>query len=102
MSNPAAHSGENTKFIILISLVATIGGFLFGFDTAVINGAVGAVRDWSGAGDILLGFSVSGALLGCAVGAWYAGSIANKFGRIRVMQVAAFVFFTSSVGCAFA
>ncbi len=88
--------------VIMIAAAAALGGFLFGFDTAVINGAVGAVRDWSGAGDILLGFSVSGALLGCAVGAWYAGSIANKFGRIRVMQVAAFVFFTSSVGCAFA
>ena len=88
--------------VIMIAAAAALGGFLFGFDTAVINGAVGAVRDWSGAGNLLLGFSVSGALIGCAVGAWFAGGLANRFGRIKVMQIAAFVFFTSSVGCALA
>jgi hypothetical protein len=48
-------------------------GFLFGFDTAVINGAVDAIRVWSCAASWLLGFSVAGALLGSAIGAWLAG-----------------------------
>ena len=88
--------------VIMIAVAAAMGGFLFGFDTAVINGAVGAVEVWSGAGKTLLGFSVAGALLGCAVGAWFAGPISAKYGRIRVMQLAAILFFTTSLACGFA
>lgn len=84
--------------VIMIATAAAIGGFLFGFDTAVINGAVDAVKAWSGAGDVLLGFSVAGGLIGCAVGAWFAGPISTKYGRIRVMQIAAVVFFLSALG----
>ncbi len=54
--------------IVLVAAMAALGGFLFGFDTAVINGAVGAIREWSHVGDALLGFSVASALLGSAVG----------------------------------
>ena len=82
----------------LIALSAAMGGFLFGFDTSVINGAVAAIRGWSGAGDVLLGFSVASALLGSAVGAWFAGPVADKYGRITVMQLAAVVFLVGSVG----
>ncbi|MGC3952924.1 MAG: sugar porter family MFS transporter [Propionicimonas sp.] len=88
--------------VITIAAAAAMGGFLFGFDTAVINGAVAAIRDWSGATPVLLGFSVSGALLGCAVGAWYAGALASHLGRIRVMQIAALLFFVSSLACGLA
>ena len=82
----------------MIATVAAMGGFLFGFDTAVINGAVGAVGRWSGASPLLLGFSVASALLACAIGAWFAGPISAKFGRIRVMQVAGVIFFVSALG----
>ncbi|WP_233615361.1 sugar porter family MFS transporter [Leucobacter chromiisoli] len=82
----------------MIAAAAAMGGFLFGFDTAVINGAVGAVGKWSGAGPLLLGFSVASALIACAIGAWFAGPLAARFGRIRVMQVAAAVFFISALG----
>lgn len=85
--------------VIMIASAAAMGGFLFGFDTAVINGAVGAVGEWSGAGKFLLGFSVAFALVGCAIGAWFAGPISAKYGRIRVMQVAAVLFFATSLGC---
>ncbi len=88
--------------VITIAAAAAMGGFLFGFDTAVINGAVGAIREWSGVGATLIGFSVASALIGCAVGAWYAGSLASKYGRISVMKIAAIVFFVSSVGCGIA
>jgi MFS transporter, SP family, sugar:H+ symporter len=59
--------------IALVAASAAMGGFLFGFDTAVINGAVDAIRVWSNAASWLLGFAVAGALLGSAVGAWFAG-----------------------------
>ncbi|MFV0435583.1 MAG: sugar porter family MFS transporter [Leucobacter sp.] len=85
--------------VIMIASAAAMGGFLFGFDTAVINGAVGAVGEWSGVSKILLGFSVAFALVGCAIGAWFAGPISAKFGRIRVMQVAAILFFITSLAC---
>ncbi|MBP2436018.1 sugar porter family MFS transporter [Microbacterium amylolyticum] len=84
--------------VVFIAAAAAMGGFLFGFDTAVINGAVGAVGEWSGAGPVLLGFSVAGALLACAFGAWFAGPISARFGRVRVMQVAAIVFLISAIG----
>ncbi|GMA24296.1 hypothetical protein GCM10025864_20550 [Luteimicrobium album] len=60
--------------VVLISVGAALGGFLFGFDTSVINGAVESINkhyDITNTG--LQGFAVSSALLGCAVGAWFAG-----------------------------
>ncbi len=84
--------------IVLVAATAALGGFLFGFDTAVINGAVNAIREWSHVGDALLGFSVASALLGSAVGAWFAGPLANRYGRIPVMQAAAVLFFISGIG----
>jgi sugar porter (SP) family MFS transporter len=85
--------------VVTIAAAAAMGGFLFGFDTAVINGAVGAIGRWSGVGDFQLGFSVASALLGCAVGAWFAGPISAKLGRITVMKYAALLFFITSLAC---
>jgi len=94
----AAEDAPPVGRIILVAATAALGGFLFGFDTAVINGAVGAIREWSHVGDALLGFSVASALLGSAVGAWFAGPLANQYGRIPVMQAAAVLFFISGIG----
>ena len=88
--------------VVLVAATAALGGFLFGFDTAVINGAVGAIGEQFGAGPFLLGFSVASALIGCAIGAWFAGRIADRFGRIRVMIIAALLFILSALGCGFA
>ncbi|WP_421355093.1 sugar porter family MFS transporter [Microbacterium phosphatis] len=85
-----------------IALAAALGGFLFGFDTAVINGAVVALADDFQISGALEGFTVSSALLGCAVGAWFAGAIANRWGRIPVMVVAAVLFLVSSIASGFA
>ncbi|OWJ61354.1 sugar porter family MFS transporter [Inquilinus limosus] len=96
-----ASSGDGGSVVgktFLIALSAAMGGFLFGYDTSVINGAVAAIREWSGAGDVLLGFSVASALLGSAVGAWFAGPVADRYGRIAVMQLAAVIFLIGSVG----
>jgi sugar porter (SP) family MFS transporter len=84
--------------IALVAASAAMGGFLFGFDTAVINGAVDAIKDWSAAASWLLGFAVAGALLGSAIGAWFAGPLADRHGRIAVMKIAAAIFFVSSIG----
>ena len=87
-----------TLHVVLIVAVAAIGGFLFGFDTAVINGAVDSIRANFALGAFLAGFAVSCALLGSALGAWYAGSLADRYGRLRTMQVAAVLLAASAVG----
>lgn len=92
-----AYGGGHT---ILVAAVAALGGFLFGFDSSVINGGVQAIKEEFGANDALIGFVVSTALIGSAIGAWFAGSLADRFGRVRVMQVAAAVFLVSAIGTA--
>ncbi|QDB78755.1 sugar porter family MFS transporter [Georgenia wutianyii] len=84
--------------ILGISLAAALGGFLFGFDTAVINGAIDAMSTDFGISGFLQGFAVSSALLGCIAGAWFAGPLASRHGRIRVMVIAAVLFFVSAIG----
>ncbi len=84
--------------VIMIAAAAALGGFLFGFDTAVINGTVDAIRGGFGLGAGQIGIAVSCALLGSAVGAWYAGPLADRFGRVRSMQVAAVLLAASALG----
>jgi len=88
--------------VIMVSITAALGGFLFGYDTAVINGTVDAIQAEFHMSSLYLGFVVSSALLGCAVGAWFAGPIADRYGRVRVMVLAATFFAMSAVGSALA
>jgi len=97
----AADEHTTTK-VVMISIVAAIGGFLFGFDTSVINGAVEAINGQFELSGYLAGFAVSCALLGAAVGAWFAGRIADRFGRKSVMVVGGLLFAIGAVGSAFA
>ena len=96
-ADPAPAQRLNAK-VVGISIAAAVGGFLFGFDTSVINGAVGALSEEFSLGAGLTGFAVSSALLGCAIGAWFAGALSNRFGRIPVMVIAAILFFLSAIG----
>jgi MFS transporter, SP family, sugar:H+ symporter len=89
-------------YVILISGAAALGGFLFGFDTAVINGAISALAKTFQASSWLTGFAVSLALLGSAVGAFCAGQIADRYGRVKAMVVAAGLFTISALGSGFA
>ena len=101
MSGPSSSAAAIRGRVIAVSIAAALGGFLFGFDTAVINGAVDALAGNVSGFDLgvgLKGFAVSSALIGCAVGAWFAGPLANRFGRIPVMVTAAVLFFASSIG----
>jgi len=85
-------------FVILIAAAAALGGFLFGFDTAVINGAVLALKNEFGANSFQIGLAVSLALLGSAAGAAIAGPVANRIGRVRTMTIAAGLFLVSAIG----
>ncbi len=95
MSNITSRRKSNTLYVILIAAAAALGGFLFGFDTAVINGAVAALTTGFNANSVSVGLAVSLALLGSALGAFYAGKIADRYGRVKAM-IAASVFFTIS------
>ncbi|MGH3722943.1 MAG: sugar porter family MFS transporter [Mycobacterium sp.] len=81
-----------------IASVAALGGLLFGYDSAVINGAVQAIQDEFVIRDAELGFAVASALLGAALGAMTAGRIADRIGRVAVMKIAAALFLLSAVG----
>lgn len=96
----AVHPGAGAA--VMVASAAAVGGFLFGYDTSVINGTVDALEATFGVSGLLLGFVVSSALLGCAVGAWLAGPVADRLGRIRVMLIAAGLFIASAVGSALA
>ncbi|MGH8145269.1 MAG: sugar porter family MFS transporter [Rhodanobacteraceae bacterium] len=89
---------ENTSFIVLISLVATIGGFLFGFDSGVINGTVEGLQTAFHSSSIGTGFNVASMLLGCAAGAFSAGRLADSYGRRSVLIVTAVFFVISGWG----
>jgi SP family sugar:H+ symporter-like MFS transporter len=90
-----------TGRVVGLAGTAALGGFLFGYDSAVINGAAGAIKSTFGLSPLELGLVVSIALIGSAVGAWFAGSLAEKYGRRRVMLIAAALFLASAIGQAF-
>lgn len=85
-------------FILLISGVAALGGFLFGYDSGCINGAVTALQKAFGASDVGSGFNVASMLLGCAAGAFLAGGLADRFGRRATLLVSAVFFGVSAWG----
>ena len=89
---------DNTGFIVLISVVATLGGFLFGFDSGVINGTVDGLKMAFNSDSVVTGFNVASMLLGCAVGAFFAGTLADKMGRRSLLIVSAFFFAISAWG----
>lgn len=88
----------NLSFVILIATAAALGGFLFGFDTAIINGAVKALNQAFNATAWTIGLAVSLALLGSAVGAFYAGPLADRLGRVKTMLIASLLFTISGIG----
>ncbi|MHC1668371.1 sugar porter family MFS transporter [Stenotrophomonas maltophilia] len=96
--NQAADGGENTRLIVLISVVATIGGFLFGFDSGVINGTQDGLHQAFRSGEWMQGFEIASMLLGCAVGAFSAGRLADRLGRRNVLILSAVMFLLSALG----
>ncbi|WP_030421547.1 sugar porter family MFS transporter [Streptomyces sp. SCSIO 75703] len=101
-SEPAARAAhpEHLGHVVFIAAAAAMGGFLFGYDSSVINGAVEAIRDRYDVGSAVLAQVIAVALIGCAFGAATAGRIADRIGRIRCMQISAALFVVSSIGSA--
>ncbi|MER5478958.1 sugar porter family MFS transporter [Streptomyces sp. NPDC002734] len=91
---------EHLRRVVFITAAAAMGGFLFGYDSSVVNGAVEAIRDRYDIGSATLAQVIAIALIGCAIGAATAGRIADRIGRIRCMQIAAVLFTVSAVGSA--
>ena len=90
-------SETNSGSVAWVVLVAAFGGFLFGFDVAVINGAVQPLQAEFDLGELSLGFAVASGLLGAMLGAWVGGPIVDRIGRVRSMQIAAVLFFLSAI-----
>ncbi len=88
----------NLPKVIFLAFVAAIGGFLFGFDSGVINGTVDALQLRFDSDAAATGFNVASVLLGCAVGAFFAGTLADKYGRKPMMIVTALFFIVSAIG----
>jgi SP family xylose:H+ symportor-like MFS transporter len=104
---------QNTRknlYVYRLTLVATLGGFLFGYDTAVVSGAINSIRDFliipfagntPGSVSSITGFTVSSALIGCILGGAAAGFVSLRAGRKGGMMLAAILFLISGVGAAF-
>nr|WP_245797855.1 sugar porter family MFS transporter [Mangrovactinospora gilvigrisea] len=97
-AEPTGH--ENIGRITFIAASAAMGGFLFGYDSSVINGAVTGIQKHFAVGTAATSLTVSAALLGSAVGAAIAGALADRIGRKKVMYIAAVLFAISAVGSA--
>ncbi|MCC6124079.1 MAG: sugar porter family MFS transporter [Pirellulales bacterium] len=89
-------------YVFLLTLVAALGGLLFGYDTAVISGAIGFLQEhFQLDPQYMTGWAAACALIGCALGAGMAGLLSDRFGRRGMLIVSALLFLISAVGTAF-
>ena len=95
---------HNKSFIYVITIVATLGGLLFGYDTAVISGAEKSIQEFlitsQGLSSFLHGITVSSALIGCIIGGALSGVISSRFGRKKALITAGVLFLLSALGSA--
>src|SRR4051794_5812792 len=88
------------KFVTLVSIVAALGGLLFGFDTAVVSGAIGFMKERFDLNELEVGWAVSSLIIGCVIGAAGTGVLSDRFGRKKVLIMAAILFIIGSIGSA--
>src|SRR5438270_5945395 len=93
-------SGRTTTYAVWISLIAALGGFLFGFETAVISGAEKTIQALWNLSSGWQGFTVASSLIGTVIGSLIAGNPAQKYGRKKVLTIIALLYLVSAVGCA--
>ncbi len=99
-SSQTSRSQLNLGYILLISFVAAFGGFLFGYDTAVVSGAIGFLTRYFSLSAELTGWAASSLLVGCMAGAMVAGPLGDRIGRRRSLIICAVIFAGSSVASA--
>jgi sugar porter (SP) family MFS transporter len=95
-NQPVASSG----YAVRVSLIAALGGFLFGFETAVISGAEKIIQQLWSLSSFWQGFTVASSLIGTVIGSLIAGMPAQKYGRKKVLVVIAILYLLSAIGCA--
>lgn len=102
MTAPAGAQARqgSLSYLVGVCLVATLGGLLFGYDTAVISGAIGFLQKRFALDPAALGWTASSALVGCILGVLMAGEVSDRLGRRRALILAAILFFVSAVGTA--
>lgn len=93
-------NSAGTNFAIRVSLIAALGGFLFGFETAVISGAEKTIQRLWSLSSAWQGFTVASSLIGTVIGSLIAGMPAQRWGRKRTLSVIALLYLVSAVGCA--
>jgi sugar porter (SP) family MFS transporter len=91
---------KNNSYLIFIALTAAFGGFLFGYDTAVISGTISLVKQQFALSTLMEGWFVSSALVGCILGVMMAGEMSDRFGRKASLIVSGLLFCASAFGCA--
>jgi len=95
---------KNRLYVIAVTVVATLGGLLFGYDTAVISGAEESVQSYlinsQGLSTLIHGLTISSALVGCIIGGLLSGVLSSKFGRRNTLLLAAILFLLSALGSA--
>lgn len=97
----AATPGQtNLSYLLPICLVATLGGFIFGYDTGVISGAIEFLTSKFGLNEMMKGWASGCVLIGCAAGVLVVGPISDRFGRKKALMIAALLFLGSSLGTA--
>lgn len=94
---PSEWPGSRIGYLALVCLVASLGGLLFGFDTAVISGTVGRVKQQYALSELMEGWFTSSALAGCILGSALAGVLGDRFGRKPTLIVAAVLFLVSAI-----
>ena len=88
------------RYVFFLSVIAALGGFLFGYDTAVISGTTEDVKAFYELTDFQQGWYVGCAILGCIIGVMMAGKLSDAFGRKPMLMTAAILFTISNIGCA--
>ena len=91
---------KSNSYLIFIALTAAFGGFLFGYDTAVISGTISLVKQQFALSTLMEGWFVSSALVGCIIGVMMAGEMSDRFGRKASLIVSGLLFCASAFGCA--
>jgi len=93
-------SDTNLKYVYFVSAIAALGGLLFGYDTAVIAGAIGFLEIKFQLSPAMTGWAASSAIWGCVIGAMGTGYMSDKFGRKKILIVTAVLFAISAIGSA--